>query len=313
MKTKSTIIALFLSIAFSGTHTWGAKANIVHATTRAPSYPYISGDTFRHFSPFRLDQWADFKPEDVTTPSIIFVKSDWHNPNYYRMDYLTDFIKKYHPRIPSRYILITHNGDRPTPDEFIEFLDDPKLIHWYGQNPTITSHPKFTAIPIGIANQYWPHGNPKIFDQIIQETKNQPKKYLLYLNFDIDNNPAKRGLVWNIFKNKSFVHAESKIPHSEYLHQLARSKFVICPEGNGLDCHRTWEALLFGCIPVLKHSPLDSMLADLPVLIINDWWEVTEELLNRTWEEFQTRTFNTAKIYVDYWKQDIFKKLLENS
>ena len=30
--------------------------------------------------------------------------------------------------------------------------------------------------------------------------------------------------------------------------------FVLCPHGGGLDCHRNWEALCLGCIPIVKTS-----------------------------------------------------------
>jgi hypothetical protein len=53
--------------------------------------------------------------------------------------------------------------------------------------------------------------------------------------------------------------------------------FGISPNGNGLDCHRTWEMLYFGMIPIVKQSSLtDSLLASsiLPVIVIQDWEEV---------------------------------------
>jgi hypothetical protein len=55
--------------------------------------------------------------------------------------------------------------------------------------------------------------------------------------------------------------------------------FVASPSGVGFDCHRTWEALVLGCFPIVKHSPLDPLYAGLPVLIVDDWAEVTPERL----------------------------------
>ena len=46
------------------------------------------------------------------------------------------------------------------------------------------------------------------------------------------------------------------------------------PRGGGLDCHRTWEMLYFGMIPIVKTSSLDSLFSSLPVIILQDWDEI---------------------------------------
>ena len=85
--------------------------------------------------------------------------------------------------------------------------------------------------------------------------------------------------------------------------------FVLSPHGNGFDCHRTWEAIILGCIPIVKKSNIDSLYDDLPVLIVNNWNEVTQELLQNTIISFKDKTFNFKKITLEYWmvlmKQDI--------
>jgi hypothetical protein len=57
--------------------------------------------------------------------------------------------------------------------------------------------------------------------------------------------------------------------------------FSVSPHGNGLDCHRTWEDLALGCIVIVKTSPLDPIYDGLPVVIVQDWSEVTEENLEK--------------------------------
>lgn len=78
--------------------------------------------------------------------------------------------------------------------------------------------------------------------------------------------------------------------------------FVISPWGNGLDCHRTWEVLCLGSIPVVKTSGLDRLFDDLPVWIINDWNEVTHENMVKKIEEFKSKTFNYEKLTLAYWR-----------
>ena len=47
----------------------------------------------------------------------------------------------------------------------------------------------------------------------------------------------------------------AKIRVPEYLRTLGQHRFVLSPRGNGLDAHRTWEALMVG-----TGLPLDGLL-----------------------------------------------------
>jgi hypothetical protein len=71
----------------------------------------------------------------------------------------------------------------------------------------------------------------------------------------------------------------------------------------GMDCHRTWEALCLGCIPIVKTSPLNSLYDGLPVLILNDWSDLTEELMQSTVLDFKERQseFQMEKLTLKYW------------
>ena len=43
------------------------------------------------------------------------------------------------------------------------------------------------------------------------------------------------------------------------------------PQGNGLDCHRTWEALILKTIPIVRTSSLDPLYEGLPVVVVHEW------------------------------------------
>jgi hypothetical protein len=81
--------------------------------------------------------------------------------------------------------------------------------------------------------------------------------------------------------------------------------FVLSPAGGGYDCHRTWEALLLGCIPIVKrfNIPLEKVYDDLPVLIVDNWSDITQELLITTINNFKNRTFKTEKLTLKYWME----------
>ena len=87
-----------------------------------------------------------------------------------------------------------------------------------------------------------------------------------------------------------------------FIHQMEYA-FVISPFGCGLDTHRTWEALILGCIPIIAHSDLDPLFDDLPVLLVDKWSDVSEGLLDSTILEFQNRKFNFDKLKLRYWTE----------
>jgi hypothetical protein len=84
---------------------------------------------------------------------------------------------------------------------------------------------------------------------------------------------------------------------------MLKYKYVISPHGNGLDCHRTWEALVLGCIPILKTSPLDPLFEGLPVLIVKEWSDITQELL----DTFKGNNSQIQKLELSYWIQEFNK------
>lgn len=267
--------------------------NLVYGQNRNPSDPYISGDTFRAACDFIYDE---------TTPSIS-LKGTRHGSTFFvKIDRIAEFFRKVHPRIPFPYVLVTHNGDLPAPGPCARYLDDPKLLAWYGQNVE-RSHPKLHPIPIGLANRYWPHGDAALLSQVQQASTT--KSHLLYLNFTPGNCPAERQRVYDLFHAVPYCYTQSAKPYVGYLGDVAASKFVLSPRGNGLDCHRTWEALWLGAIPVLKTSMMDPLLEGLPVLIVNDWTDITESLLNQKWATHLLARYNLEKLYFDYWLQQI--------
>lgn len=68
---------------------------------------------------------TSFKYINVLCGHIVYVKTDW----------VDDFLENIHPKIFTRYILLTHNSDFSVgTKEHIKYLNDPKLLSWYGQN-----------------------------------------------------------------------------------------------------------------------------------------------------------------------------------
>lgn len=266
------------------------------AENRMPSHPYISGDGFRSMADHVYDETdQSLQGSEVNLGDIVFVKTDK----------LGSFFNQIHPHIKHPYILVSHNADHAAPGEFESYLEDEKILKWFGQNPTIMHHPKFVPVPIGVANRYvGDHGNINNFNGFILGLKSV-KACLLGYNFEPGSNRTERGPVHDMFFNKSYVKNLLGWPHRQYLTRMSEAQFILSPRGNGLDCHRTWEAMIVGAIPVMKSSMLDELLEGLPVLIVNDWAEIDQQFLEQSYPSIE-RKFNLEclqKLTYGYWKE----------
>ena len=76
-------------------------------------------------------------------------------------------------------------------------------------------------------------------------------------------------------------------------------KFIISPHGNGLDCHRTYEAMFLGSIPIVRTSPLDVIYKDMPIIILKNWHEININDLVEKSKEMITKS--RERLYLKYW------------
>ena len=245
---------------------------------------------------------------------------------YLHVDHLRNFFEHMH-LLQKKIKLVSGSGDTTIPNdiftqpEFDLFINNPNIIHYFPQN-CIINHPKITNIPIGLdyhtmsSQSYW--WGEKC-SQIMQEAELMEIKYtaapfynrqiMCYSNFHFAHYGKKFGytrhdVISAISKNLVF-YEPCKITRKQTWENQTKYAFVLSPFGNGLDCHRTWEALVLGCIVIVRTSPLDVLYKDLPVLIVNDWTEVTQTLLEKTVEEYKTKTFDYKRLTLEYWKSII--------
>jgi len=274
-----------------------------NASQRLSSAPYLSGDTFRSFGNFVIDKTNRFiNPADIENGDVIFIAA--------HKEFLDFFFQNVHPKIKAYYILITHNTDKSEFNDYLKYLDDNNIMAWFGSNLTL-EHKKTFPIPIGLANKYWHHyrgfnGNTQIIEKALKSATKK-RDILMYMNFNPDTNQKSRGSVLNFFLNKKFCFNSNRVPFSYYISKLAQSKFVASPPGNGIDCHRTWEALYVDAIPIVSSTKLDRMYKDLPVLIVDDWNKITEDFLNAKYKEIKSKSYKLQKLTADYWLEKISK------
>ena len=218
---------------------------------------------------------------------------EFNNP-YYIFCY-SHRIKKLSSKIhlfKNKFVLITHNSDdeiRNEP-EILRILNCSNLDKWYAQNICF-DNPKLYFLPIGIANSQWPHGNINMYNNEITLHNSLNKSKNIYFNFNIDTNKSKRSICFNILKHK--LPWLNNVSPSENIVRLSQYKFCICPEGNGVDTHRLWEALYLKTVPIVIKSEFTNILQKnkVPLVILNSWNELDETKLNYNEHDFNNSEF----------------------
>ena len=243
------------------------------------------------------------------------------------------------PFLQNHFVLVSGNSDNDMPfsvlsqEEFHRLVRNPLLQHWFCQNFVGDLHPKVSPMPIGldyhtlknhigIGHPWGAGAMPAAQEQDLKAIAAAAPYSVI--NMDGPAAPPSQERILKCYSN--WHHAAfginqrgdrqevlQKVPHSLiHFDEAFRDRnscwrtqsffrFVLSPRGGGTDCHRTWEALILGCIPIVKSSPLDPLFEDLPVLIVADWSEVTEERLLRCSQEFEGRQFNMEKVKLGWW------------
>jgi FkbM family methyltransferase len=232
------------------------------------------------------------------------LNSKWDNPNliFCYSSALDTFITKFH-FLKNPFVLVSHNEDNNITDKFQSILNSPLLIKWYAQNIMI-HHPKLHILPIGIANSMWQHGNVNTLINIASQkyTKSQD----VYFYFNVDTNHKERDVCKVILEQKGLKFSSQKL-YSNYLNELAKCKFAICPPGNGIDCHRTWECYYLNVIPIFLKSTFTEILSNyLPCILLDKWEDFDYKLLN-SYDSLIHRLNNNKYLNFSFYKDIIYK------
>lgn len=264
----------------------------------------------------------------ITNPSVL-------KPNmtiYVCGDLIPFFITKILPKIRTPFILVSGDSDVSIPYEYIskeyfnQLINSPYLIKWAIQNNVI-SHHKIITIPIGLdyhtilnnPTHPWKlpneHRLPKSQEQVLQTMANSSAPFWeripkIYVNFTVQNDryhDRKESL--NTIPKQLLIMNQTFTPRTINWKHILKYTFVLSPFGNGLDCHRTWEILCLGSIPVVKAPMFKELFKDLPVLNVDHWNQVTPNLLDQTIHEFNHKhkhnQFNYNKLTLQYWINQI--------
>jgi hypothetical protein len=225
-------------------------------------------------------------------------------------------------RIPEPFVLVTGDSDYSIANnmfwksegDFLKDVGHPKLLHWFAQN-LMYKHPKLTNSPIGL--DYHTIKNRSCWglqqmmpiqqEDFLKMVRNKSKPFWerdnkVYFNL-FNERCTQRKAAMDTVKPEVCFREHSEVDRNTTWENQATCAFVLSPFGNGPDAHRTWEALILGCIPINQKSELDPLFEGLPVWLVDDWNEVNDsEKREAIIEKFKSMTFNYDKLKLSYWK-----------
>lgn len=192
------------------------------------------------------------------------------------------------PRMTRPFILVTTDGDSSVPSDISHaehILASPLCEAWFTQNYDASiANTKLKPIPIGFdLHTPWKGIWASNTSDNLRHMLRQRRKYFR----------ARTRSKTLLAPPWSPTHPErmeataalqcvehdrgSRMGLNELWSTYGKYKFALSPRGGGLDCHRTWELLFFGVVPVVKSSPIDSLFHGLPVVIVQRWADICKD------------------------------------
>jgi len=242
---------------------------------------------------------------------------------YKKLHKRDDFIHKIHFR---RHPYWIYFGDGSINKQCSDVIHD-NVKKVFATNVIYHENEKIIPHPLGI------QGKMILFDEPINRTENEinihdicydktiminlkkrskKDKNLAYLNFGMHSNPIRKK-VYDMYHDKNWVTStEYKVDSHEDFKNNIRNiydhKFVFSPQGYGPDCHRTWECIYMGTIPIVEINPLYKTFPELPILFIRSWEdELQPEFLEKQYREIINKKYDYRFCTMSYWK-DMFIK-----
>jgi hypothetical protein len=215
-------------------------------------------------------------------------------------------------------------------DRLKNLMNNKFLKHWVVHQHVRDDmqHPKLRILPIGFGyhdqratdKQYrdlidWK--NMVIDVNVRADADKVPRDRLLLTTFQIHTNlfgdtgdDPRSELLRNLSATPSLAQYAAIQKFNgprEFAEALRSYKFVLSPWGWGPDCFRHYESIALGAIPiVLSDWAQDQAVAKLPVLIVNDWAELSEEMLLREYERIHSGSYEWERLMLSYWEDKLF-------
>ena len=186
-----------------------------------------------------------------------------------------------------KFIIFTNLEDTPIDEDIFDSIPDNVLC--ISAVNAIEHGDKVIPAPYGVQRKMSPSDNR--IDQLESAMKaniDPSISKLLYVNHNDSSHDDRVGLK-DMFRDEEWSNVDEKrVDYYHFLLNLANHKFILCPRGNAIDCHRNWEVLYMRRVPVMKRDEyLEVLFKDYPVLFVDKYSDITKDLLLENEHLFQ--------------------------
>ncbi len=209
-----------------------------------------------------------------------------------------DLLELCHANPDTDFIIFTAFEDTPLDEHIVV----PPNVTIYAANGVVLGD-RIHPFPHGIERKmYEAYDHHEILEEMIEDVTIPLRELFVCHREDT----GARSSLKSMFRGKDWATVGDGMAYRPYLKAIKDHKFVLCPSGNGIESARNWETLYMRRVPVMiKHPYMEELYKDFPVLWVDSFDEVTEELLgNSEYLYQQAQKFDMELLDLDYW----FKK-----
>jgi hypothetical protein len=255
--------------------------------------------------PEKIEGWFFKKTRTIIPPGEEFLTVCRAAKTIFVYTHLLDYFETYiAPRLHNDFVLVTHNSDDAVGLSRLALLNHPNLVAWFAQNAHV-AHSKLHPLPIGMANSQWGENRVKF---LFEQSQDLAKSKLVYANFSVATHPS-RVAALSAATSSPAVTVQSGVSFEDYVIELAKHKFCLCPRGNGLDTHRFWEAQYLDCIPIIVKDDWIPAYSGLPILVLDSWGALATANLDEMYIRITTTAFDRRSLKMNHYVQRITNAL----
>jgi len=285
--------------------------------------------------------WRDDDPSKFLRTADDDVSKLQHNDTIYVAHCkLNEFASNFLPYITTDTIIISSSLFFAYPegleDAASNITNHPNIIHWFSTNSGFSGytggqrdHPKVSSFPLGLkpnlgGRTRLPARNPlPYFRSVFMEYYNRTtvrhtlgneerkddeisvrpflnKSNVLFASYLGSTSDSRKGLP---------SETTGPLPYPQYLRTMADSHYVLSPDGDHPDCHRHYEAIGLGTIPITQLDPTYyTHLGEGRVVYENDEWNVTKLKDRLRVPTKSTDQPNHNMIFEESWMEYIERK-----
>jgi hypothetical protein len=260
---------------------------------------------------------------------------------YVKTSDIPSFFQRNASSFKKPFVLVSGHDVLSVPEDiknFHEYIQHPKLLHWYAQNYTGNSFSsKISHLPLGLDYHTLNSRDHKIWgtkmNNVEQERQLlQIKKMMIPIQKTISNMalvnfqhttyglPAlreqrRKPILEILEQKKEMIRFLPKQKREDFWKEMRYYAFMISPPGYGLDTHRTWEILMLGRIPIIGDTGVNRVYEGLPIVVVKDWSILSKEWLEEQFQMIVNKwdSYQWERLKLDYWMRLLFRHRHEQS